>query len=551
MSRLPLSSDRIVRSGAQGPRAASLERAVGPEREISRVVATSEKHEHPDSRKPKSLAAWANLKPCESRRPPSALQSQQTVVALDIDEVLVRYFDGFLKFMARENPEGTRDIDTLFAEAHSPISKWRLQFAMSGGLDNLEPVPGAATALQRLREAGIRLEAVTSRPPAMRECTEAMLLRLFPAGTFSAAHFVSSGEKGRKCNEIRACAIVDDQLPNILDTSSCGVFAVLFDYAGSYPWLKEVGPGDLPTGAVKLESWERTCDVLLQRLGLSRTGPPERPSSEKMSCRRQPCTVAYERSHCWRDGSRKVPDLGSARLASELEPRPVRVTGPSPNGHASGFEFHEVPVRGSRSDCHMSGFEHGGVSVAGLISNDRVSGFEPCRTPLSSSSSNGHGVVRQFLADKPKPWHDPDDTFTSGTRSVQPEFGDAWKAEDVRFAFQKAVCSQGSDNFRPISDRGGTATWNVEDVAYTRERPLRRSYSDCHVSDVWRSTYVNLSSTTVGSSRLPSTSASSRDYSTEFSRSVTSGEFSSQGPTFQRPGQSIQTRDDESSCVIA
>jgi len=544
MSRLPLSSDRIVRSGAQGPRAASLERAVGPELEISRVVATSEKHEHPDSRKPKSLAAWANLKPCEPRRPPSALQSQQTVVALDIDEVLVRYFDGFLKFMARENPEGTRDIDTLFAEAHSPNSKWRLQFAMSGGLDNLEPVPGAATALQRLREAGIRLEAVTSRPSPMRECTEAMLLRLFPAGTFSAAHFVSSGEKGRKCNEIRACAIVDDQLPNILDTSSFGVFAVLFDYAGSYPWLKEIGPGDLPTGAVKLESWERTCDVLLQRFGLSGTGPPGRPS-EEMSCRRQPCTVAYERSTCLREGSRKVPDLGSVRLVSELEPRPVRVIGPSSNGRASGFEPHEVPVRGSRSDGYLSGFEHG------LSSNNHMSGFEPCRTPLASSSSNGHGVARQFLVDKPKPWHDPDDRFTRGTRSVQPEFGDAWKAEDVRFAFQKAVCSQGSENFRPISDRGGTATWNVEDVAYTRERHLRRAYSDCHVSDVWRSTYVNAPSTTVGSSRLPSTSASSRDYSAEFSRSVTSGEFSSHGPTFKRPGQSIQTRDDESSCVIA
>mmetsp|Transcript_53976 Transcript_53976/g.122037 ORF Transcript_53976/g.122037 Transcript_53976/m.122037 type:complete len:730 (+) Transcript_53976:99-2288(+) len=194
-------------------------------------------------------------------------------VALDVDEVLVCYVDGFRKFLQRECPNGPMDPQSVFLEAHNQNSPLRNQFANSGGLDNLEAVPGAAAALQRLRAAGIRLEVVTSRPPVMRQSTEALLLRLFPPDTFSAAHFVGPGEKGLTCNAIHALALVDDQIPNAIDADACGVISVLFDLHGSYPW-SACRPQELPAGVRRIESWSATCDYLLAALNIPSDASP-------------------------------------------------------------------------------------------------------------------------------------------------------------------------------------------------------------------------------------------------------------------------------------
>jgi len=189
-----------------------------------------------------------------------------------VDEVLVSYVDSFRQFLERERPHGPLDVQNVFMEAHDPNSPWRLQFATNGGLDNLDPVPGSADALRRLKAAGIRLEVVTSRPPIMRQSTEAMLRRLFPADTFSAHHFVGPGEKGHTCNAIGACALVDDQIQNTIDADACGVISVLFDLFGSYPW-SVCSPDELPANVVRLETWAATCEYLLQSLGVPSPSP--------------------------------------------------------------------------------------------------------------------------------------------------------------------------------------------------------------------------------------------------------------------------------------
>jgi len=197
-------------------------------------------------------------------------------VALDVDEVLCQYVDGFRKFMQRERPNGPLDTDSVFHEAHNPNSPWRLQFALCGGLDQLDAVPGAAAALRRLRKAGVRLEAVTSRPPIMRESTEGLLARLFPPGTFSAAHFVGPGQKGHICNYIGAKALVDDQMPNCVDACQCGVVSVLFDFCGSYPWSQHVT--ELPPRCKRIETWAETCNFLLLALGVDPLEHSTQPS---------------------------------------------------------------------------------------------------------------------------------------------------------------------------------------------------------------------------------------------------------------------------------
>jgi hypothetical protein len=192
------------------------------------------------------------------------------IIALDVDEVLVQYVDGFRKYMQRERPNGPLDTDSIFHEAHNPTSPWRLQFALSGGLDNLDAVPGAAAALQRFRSNGIRLEAVTSRPPIMRQSTEALLGKLFPPDTFAAYHFVGPGGKGSTCVAIGARALVDDQYPNCVDVCGCGVTSVLFDYCGSYPWSQNLP--EMPANCKKCETWQETSTFLLGLFGIRAGG---------------------------------------------------------------------------------------------------------------------------------------------------------------------------------------------------------------------------------------------------------------------------------------
>jgi len=202
------------------------------------------------------------------RAPPSEVPGRGTVViALDVDEVLVEYVEGFRKFLVQANPDGPLDAVSVFHEAHSATSSYRLDFCTNGGLDNLEEVPGASDALRRLKAVGVQLEALTSRNPSMRESTETLILQVFGPDLFTAAHFTAGTSKGAYCERIGAVAIVDDQILNVIDTSSYGVISVLFDFNGGYPWCR-CNPEDLPPSVRKCESWSETCDYLFHALQL-------------------------------------------------------------------------------------------------------------------------------------------------------------------------------------------------------------------------------------------------------------------------------------------
>lgn len=217
------------------------------------------------SNPPGSGGKFCSREPTWSAVPPPLSHKKPIVIAIDVDEVLCSYVECFRLYLQRQCPGTHLDPATVFNEAHDPNSELRMQFAMEGGLENLDPVPGAAQALARLRAAGFQLEALTSRPPIMRSSTEELLIRHFPPGTFAAAHFAAPGEKGRECNRIGARALVDDQLPNLIDAAECGVLCVLFDFGGSYQW-GHCSPEELPTGCVRLQTWGAVADFLISAL---------------------------------------------------------------------------------------------------------------------------------------------------------------------------------------------------------------------------------------------------------------------------------------------
>eukprot|EP00931_Biecheleriopsis_adriatica_P056667 TRINITY_DN33589_c0_g1_i1.p1 TRINITY_DN33589_c0_g1~~TRINITY_DN33589_c0_g1_i1.p1 ORF type:complete len:733 (+),score=123.90 TRINITY_DN33589_c0_g1_i1:192-2201(+) len=220
------------------------------------------------SQAPRGCAVTAQSGGCPASHSVSSVGGHAPpIIAIDVDEVLVCYVEGFRKWLQRELPGVQLPHQELFQEAHNTMSPWRIKFALEGGLDNLEAVPGADEALHRLRAAGARLEVVTSRPPTMRESTEALLQRLFPRDTFSAFHFVGPGQKGKTCLQIGALALVDDQIPNTVDVLGCGLLPVLFNLDGSYPW-SACHPEDLPQGVRCTFNWRATCDYLVSELQL-------------------------------------------------------------------------------------------------------------------------------------------------------------------------------------------------------------------------------------------------------------------------------------------
>lgn len=202
----------------------------------------------------------------------------QPVVAVDIDEVICRYVDGFRRFLERiGHGLGSWDAQpaALFKEAHDPRSALRAAFARSGGLDLLDEVQGAVAGLTRLRAAGVRLEAVTTRPGAMRATTERLLRRLLPADTFAAVHHVQPGQKGRVCSQLGAQVLIDDQIPNAKDAATSGVSAILFDYQGEY-WWTHTG-GELPTGVTRFQSWNAVVDRVFEIVAPNSVIPTPRP----------------------------------------------------------------------------------------------------------------------------------------------------------------------------------------------------------------------------------------------------------------------------------
>lgn len=195
------------------------------------------------------------------------------VVAVDIDEVVCRYVDGFRSYLRRTGHDlanADAQHETLFREAYDPQSVLRAAFISSGGLDTLDVVPGATAALAKLRALGLRLEAVTTRPAALRTSTERLLKRLLPEDTFAAVHHVDSGEKGAVCNQLGATTLIDDQLSNIYDAAASGVSALLFDYEGEYWWTHT--DAALPPGVDRVRSWSAVVDRVLEILSLGPDG---------------------------------------------------------------------------------------------------------------------------------------------------------------------------------------------------------------------------------------------------------------------------------------
>jgi len=195
---------------------------------------------------------------------------RRVVVAVDVDEVLCKYSEGFFKWQAArdgsEEPPPAPGICFKLA-CNKGNAAAREEFALSQAFVEIDCIPGAKQALKRLRKAGARFEVVTSRPLSMKEATLKYLKKYYD-GLIDEVHFSPSGQKGKICKEIGAEVLIDDQARNISDAAKEDVPGVLFDLFGTYTWSQAA---TLPGIAVRKRTWEEVSNYLMHRLSLNTT----------------------------------------------------------------------------------------------------------------------------------------------------------------------------------------------------------------------------------------------------------------------------------------
>jgi len=249
--------------------------------------------------------------------------AQRFVVAVDIDEVLCQYCEGFVRW--HFGPPAVQDPGQCFRLTYAPPqAAARERFLSTWQFEDLDLVTGALEALTTLRRLGcFEIQAVTARPPSCRAPTERFLARRFP-GLVSGLHFAEVAQKGGICRALGASILVDDQLANALDASRSGVPAVLLDVDGAYTWNSvPAHAGMMPPGVVRRVSWQQALECILAICQQT----PQRitPLVRKLSTTGIDARAARLLG-MWRDLSGTVYEITHASFPDATDPKLAEIT---------------------------------------------------------------------------------------------------------------------------------------------------------------------------------------------------------------------------------
>jgi hypothetical protein len=190
------------------------------------------------------------------------------VVALDIDDVVVKHVEGFVKWSnetygttltPNDYTEAWHELWDIDKEEVEPRKKL---FFTNEVVGDFEVIEGAAEGLIALSSAK-KVIGVTSRRESLRPVTERVLEELAP-GAVSRVVFATYFRNGTKftqskadiCHKIGARSLIDDHLKHCQAVNDIGVDAVLF---GDYPWNQ--ADQDLPMGIVRAADWPEVLET--------------------------------------------------------------------------------------------------------------------------------------------------------------------------------------------------------------------------------------------------------------------------------------------------
>ncbi len=192
------------------------------------------------------------------------------VIAVDIDEVLVPFAEGFIGFYNQVNGTAYELATTQvyrLEEITGDTKEYMLEMvhqyhALVERRADL-PIEGAVDAINRLLMY-YEVDIVTSRRYVELEFTHKWLRQNFPK-VFRKVHFIRGPDDGNVmtkseiCQQIGAKVLIEDQLTYALDAAKSGIRVLLF---GSYPWNQiDV----LPHNVKRVYNWD---EVLQDLIGL-------------------------------------------------------------------------------------------------------------------------------------------------------------------------------------------------------------------------------------------------------------------------------------------
>ena len=188
------------------------------------------------------------------------------VLALDIDDVVVKHVEAFIKWSntnydtnltADDYSEAWHEIWGVDAEEEEARKKLFFTDEIVGAFEIVEGAAEGITALSAVK----KIIGVTSRRESLKPVTERVLDEVVP-GVVDDVVFATQFRDGQKvtrpkadiCLEIGATNLIDDQLKHCLAVSKVGVSAVLFGNNAS--GLVD----ELPENITRANIWSEVLD---------------------------------------------------------------------------------------------------------------------------------------------------------------------------------------------------------------------------------------------------------------------------------------------------
>jgi len=176
-------------------------------------------------------------------------------IAVDVDEVLVAFLFPMATWRGLKLPKMDK-YPYLYRDIFSipePESKKMVRaFYSSQSFKNLKPLPGAYSALSRLRQDADKIYVVTGRQSIARETTEWWLNKYFP-DIFDDLILTNSFtplevNKADICRSLALDTMIDDNIGICTDCINNGINAIHFVGEDVYPWCEETN--------ISVRSWD-------------------------------------------------------------------------------------------------------------------------------------------------------------------------------------------------------------------------------------------------------------------------------------------------------
>ena len=192
--------------------------------------------------------------------------ASKPTIAVDIDEVLFPMAPTFLSYYNTQHGTNYKldQMTSYFLEDLTGESTEEMLAKIQAYLKaeiytQGKPVIGSLGAIHKLREK-FKLVVVTSRDHFFRGHTEAFLDSHF-SGLYDELHYTHKPDspdirtpKYKICQEIKAIALIDDHLSNVVGCAENGIKGILF---GDYPWNQTK---KLPEGVTRLKNWQEVLE---------------------------------------------------------------------------------------------------------------------------------------------------------------------------------------------------------------------------------------------------------------------------------------------------